>query len=723
MIVNLRPGPWRLAAAAFVCAMQPARAKESVAPGRRPAAIAPIEKKEAGKNAETVEMNFDKRDLADVIHMVSTFTQRNFILPEHLTAKITILSNAPIPADEVWSVFLAALDANGFSVYQVGSFWKLVEKKTASHSTIPLFLEPGAALPVNEQMVTKLFKLHYLDAEQLKGMLGQFGSRDSELQIFGPETLIVSDVALNLQRLERLIETLDQPGGSAGIHVVQVQFAQATALAQRLTDLFVAPAAQKGPARRALTVAGAAGEQGPISVEKIGADDRTNKLIIVCAESSFARVTEILRQLDSPVNSGGIHVYSLRNAKADELAASLQGLSPGGGAKKGAGAVPLQGSTELTGEVKITAERNTNSLLITASESDYRSLVKVIERLDLQRQQVFVEAVIMEINLQDDDTFALSAHAGDLLGSKGNMPGVLGSELGGLSSLGGVSSLSALSGFLAGLQGPALTVSGITLPSLSLVLNALQTSSDVNVISTPHVLMADNTEGEVTVGQNVPYQAAYSPASSAVTSATATTVASLSGISSLYAPIQRQNVELKLHIKPQINQGDSIRLEVEEQTEEIASVDKTLGPTTSKRSTKTTVIAQDQTTVVLGGLMQERTVRSVQKVPILGSIPILGRLFRSEETKKTKTNLLLFLTPYIIRDPSDYRRIFERKLAERAEFQKQFQGGEVGTVDYSKKPGLLERIDRGVQDELKRAENGGAGAADELVVLAPARRK
>ena len=196
------------------------------------------------------------------------------------------------------------------------------------------------------------------------------------------------------------------------------------------------------------------------------------------------------------------------------------------------------------------------------------------------------------------------------------------------------------------------------------------------------------------------------------------TVASLSGISSLYAPIQRQNVELKLHIKPQINQGDTIRLEVEEQTEEIASVDKTLGPTTSKRSTKTTVIAQDQTTVVLGGLMQERTVRSVQKVPILGSIPILGRLFRSEETKKTKTNLLLFLTPYIIRDPSDYRRIFERKLAERAEFQKQFQGGEQGTVDYSKKPGLLERIDRGVQDELKRAENGGTGAADERVVLA-----
>src|SRR5205823_11851092 len=179
--------------------------------------------------------------------------------------------------------------------------------------------------------------------------------------------------------------------------------------------------------------------------------------------------------------------------------------------------------------------------------------------------------------------------------------------------------------------------------------------------------------------QNVPFQAAYSPTSSALTSlvsgtsgtttgttnTAATSLLGLGGIGSLYAPIQRQNVELRLRIKPQINESDYVRLDVDEQTEEIASNDPVLGPTTAKRSAKTTVVAKDQETVVIGGLIQERTVRDVQKLPILGSLPVLGWLFRNETSRKTKTNLLLFLTPYIIRDQGDYRRIFERKMAER----------------------------------------------------------
>jgi len=252
----------------------------------------------------------------------------------------------------------------------------------------------------------------------------------------------------------------------------------------------------------------------------------------------------------------------------------------------------------------------------------------------------------------------------------------------------------------------------------------------VNVISTPHVIMTDNTEGEITVGQNVPFQAAYAPTASALTSLTGTgttgttstaqaSLLGLGGLGSLYAPIQRQNVELRLRIKPQINESDYVRLDVDEQTEEIASVDKQLGPTTSKRSAKTTVVAKDQETVVLGGLIQERNLRNVQKVPVLGSLPLLGWLFRNESTKKTKTNLLLFLTPYIIRDQSDYRRIFERKMAERAEFVKRFYGEETqyeAAVDYDRKPGPLSRVRRGVQQELSRYENGGPGSPDERVI-------
>jgi general secretion pathway protein D len=410
-------------------------------------------------------------------------------------------------------------------------------------------------------------------------------------------------------------------------------------------------------------------------------------------------------------------------------------VAPGGSGGGAAASADL-----FSGQVKITADKNTNSLVVIASQSDYRNLVKVVERLDIRRRQVFVEAVIMEVNLENDLDLGVSWHGGTLVkdvnfrGASGDAPLVIGSELGGLNSIGGVASLGSLGGFLAGLQGPPITVPGLNvqLPSFAILLNAMQSSSDVNVISTPHVIMTDNTEGEITVGQNVPFQAGYAPGglgtlgtgTSATTTGTGSNAAlgsvlGLGGLNSLYAPIQRQNVELRLRIKPQINEGEYVRLEVDEQTEEIASVDKTLGPTTSKRTAKTTVVAKDQETVVIGGLIQDRTTKSVQKVPVLGSLPVLGWLFRNESTKHQKTNLLLFLTPYIIRDQSDYRRIFERKMAERAEFVKRFYGEDAQyqtAIDYDRKAGPLSRLRHGVDVELNKYENGGAGGSDERVI-------
>ena len=747
----------------------------------QPTPVKPIEAKDAAKRSTGVVMNFDKRDLAEVIQFVSNYTQRNFILPERVSGKITILSNHPIPPEEVWNVFVAALDANNWAVYPIGHYWKLSEKKQSARANVPTFLEQGQEPPPIEQMVTKLFKLRYVEADQMRNTLNQFTSRDSDFQIFPPDTLIISDLGLNMRRLERLIDQLDQPGGTEEIHIVQIQYASAQALQQKLQEIFtqqgrpgtralgiaeVQPAPQPGqpPVPVAQPAQQASGGGGPVTVSKIIAEERTNKLIVIAGARSFSRVLELIRQLDLPAGGGGVNVYYLQNAKAEDVATTLQALAQGAAARRttggatppsvggyipppppgGAAAAGAATAELFSGEVKITADKTTNSLVIIASASDYRNLTKVIEKLDVPRREVLVEAVIMEVSLQDQLRIGVSAHAGTVINdvtfrnASGPAPLVFGSELGGLNSLAGVAGLASpsLSGFLAGLQGPPITVPGLglTIPSFALVLNALQTSSDVNVISTPHVTMVDNSEGEIVVGQNVPFQAAYAPnlgglglgtttgttpTTGTAAGAVAGSAIGIGGLGSLYAPIQRQNVELRLRIKPQISASDTVRLEVDEQTEEIASTDPVLGPTTSKRSAKTTVVVKDQETVVLGGLIQERTVKGVSKVPFLGSLPILGWLFRSEDTTRTKTNLLLFLTPYIIRDQSDYRRIFERKLSERAEFLKRFYGQDAGyqkQVDYERKAGMLSRLRKGVQTEMSRFEQGGPGAPDERMI-------
>jgi general secretion pathway protein D len=447
--------------------------------------------------------------------------------------------------------------------------------------------------------------------------------------------------------------------------------------------------------------------------------------------------------VDVPTDAGGrINVYPLENADAEELASTLQTLAQGTANRPRTPTPqapinvnrPNPVAAELfSGEVKISADKATNALVIVASQADFRNIIRVIEQLDIPRRQVFVEAVIMEVNLDRNAEFGINFHSGYKLTADGNtVPGLFGTKYTkqGLPPSFSLANLASFGGFLAGLQGPVipeLQKLGIDIPAFGVVLHALQQSSDVNVLSTPHILTSDNEEAEITVGQNVPFQSGFSPTSlgGVLGGGTGTTggvnpslLGSLGGLGSAFAPITRQNVELKLTVKPQINESDFIRLVINEQTEEIASSDPVLGPTTSKRSAKTTVVAKDQETVVIGGIMQDRTIESVSKVPVLGDIPLLGHLFRETSRRKTKTNLLLFLTPYIIKDQSDFRAIFERKMKERQQFVEQFYGQVPGydvAVDFSRKPGPLSRMNQSVLREQQKAENGGPGVRGERI--------
>jgi general secretion pathway protein D len=729
-------------------------------------------------------LTFNKADIVDVLEQASRWTCRNFVYTEDVArGKITLLSKTAVTADEAYAAFLAALNSNNIAVYATGRYYKLIRNADAKKNPIPTYTDGESGTPANEQPLTKVVKLQYSDADQLRGILGNFISpQGADIQSIPPDTLIITDIGLNLRRLERIIESIDKAGAGDLVRIVQVRFASAKDIADKLNQIFQAQSgAAGGRARRSMmaaspgatqparpgpvvapTVTPGAGAPVEVSVSKILPDDRTNKLIIIADDKSFGRILELVEQLDVPTSAdGGIHVVFLKNANAEDLAQTLSNLAQGQAKKPGApggapvvpGAVTPAGirpgatpgapagagadvpSELFSGDVKITSDKTQNALLVQASGADFSAIQRLIDKLDRPRRQVFVEAVIMEVNLRDETHFGVGAHTAATFkykGQNGVLP--LASEPGSVSSL-NLSSVVSLGGFLTGFVGPVsaeLKDLGLNLPSIGVLVQALQSNSDVNVLSTPHIVATDNEDSEITIGQNVPFQAGFAPqglssllGGAGATGANQSTLGSalgLGGLSSLYAPIQRQNVELRLKIKPQINEGGNVRLTIEEQTEEIADRDPQLGPTTAKRSVKTQIVARDQSTIVLGGMYQERNVRSVRKIPFLGSLPVIGWLFRDTQNTKQKTNLLLFLTPYIIRDEADYRRIYEKKRREQQEFTEQFYGRRAGfevDVDFTRKAGPYSRLHRGVEEESRKLENGGGGGPDERVTSPP----
>jgi general secretion pathway protein D len=709
---------------------------------------------------------FNKADIIDLLEQASRWTCRNFAYTEEVVrGKITLLSKTPVTAEEAYAAFLAALNTNGIAMYQTGKYWKLVRIADAKKVPIPTLLGDDSEYPAVEQPVTKLFRLRYVEPDQLRAVLGNFTSpQGADIQTIQPDILLVTDISLNIRRIERLLEALDRPGSNDLVRTIQVQYAPARDIADKVNQIFVQTPGQPGKGSRRTVIGGVAptgaapgtppagggAESSEISISKVVADERTNKLIIISDEKSYQRIVELVRQLDTPTaGEGTIHVIFLKNANAEDLSSTLQNLASGASRRSGSSGSPVppvpgaaaltsppgvsaprsgsSGSAELfSGEVKVTADKPSNSLVVIASASDFAVVQRLIEKLDRPRRQVFVEAVIMEVDISNTSDIGVGMHLAipvNTPNGKGFIP--IGLEPGKVNSLNPSSALQ-LGGFLSGLVGPvsAELKDIFPFPSVGVVIQALQSNSDVNVLSTPHLIAQDNEESEIVVGQNVPFQAGYNPGfntnAGTTGSGTNNTLASAYAVS-LIAPIQRQNVDLKLKIKPQIHEGDMVRMDIEESQEEIVSNDPTLGPTTAKRSVKTKVVVKDQSTIVIGGLVQDRNLTSVSKVPLLGDIPILGWAFRSTNTIKKKTNLLLLLTPYIIRDQSDFRRILERKQREQRELYELYYGKkpEFTLAEGSSRPGPLTRIRQQVQAENQKIENGGSGSPGEKTMRPP----
>ena len=714
-----------------------------------------------------VNFNF-KGDIKELVQTISETTCKNFILTNKVRSqKFEIVSPTPITVDEAWRAFLSALEANDFSLIRVGRYYKVIQSTDSTRSPVPIYEKPGSS-PVQDRMVTVIWKLRYGgDINKTVNYLNIFKSGKGQIHPFDvTNTIIATDYGTSIARLERILKEIDVPGALEQVHVVPVEFASATEIAEKLTQVFEPSAGGKTRGRAAKKTSSprlsvpkgkrakgkgkrasdSAQPEMKASVSKILADERTNKLIIIASESSFRQIMELKRELDIPETGvdGQIHVLRLKHADAEELASTLANLAqgrPGGQQRRpttGRGRQPAasqgQGAALFQGEVKITADKATNSLVITASKSDLASVRRVVEKLDVPRLQVFVEAAILEVSMRRDRQLGVGAHVIPTPTIDGEpAPFVIANtpdgDLSSLLALLNPTGLAALPGFVGALGGPtaAGTEDLITggLPSVGVIFQALQTSNDVNVISTPHLLTMDNEEAEIQVAERRPFPSGLTLGGlgglgGATGGQAGQALGNLGGLGLNQVSINREDIGLTLKVKPQINDEDYVRLEIDQELSDVAGLDAVTQQTiTTKRTAKTTVVVRNQDSVVIGGLVRDRETLDEGKTPLLGDIPLIGWLFKRQQKQVEKVNLVLILTPYIIRGPADFRKIFERKMSERKEFLDRFYGLSEeyrALIDWDRKVGPLGSYRHRMRQAMSKLENDGVGTTTEEAI-------
>lgn len=638
---------------------------------------------------QLVKFNLEEADLSELVKYISVLTGRRFIVnPKLRTIKATVSSPTPVTLEEAYQVFLSILDINGMTVIPNGRFLKIVDSGGITSQATPIIAR-GAPVAETDTYVTRLYRLKNISSDEAVKFLTKFKSKEGDLSAYGPgNLLIITDTGTQIARLIRILEEIDVGGAGQQMWIQPVN-GDATEMAKRVTELL---GVGKDPA-------------APGALNKVMADAKTNSLIIVGTEDSYLRLLELLKRLDEKaMGSGRVRVVPVQNAVAQELATTLTQMLASA-QKDGA----TDGSGMFEGPVKVTADPPTNSLIITSSSRDYATVRLVLDKLDAPRRQVFIEAVIMDLSVSDSSTLGLAFHGGKQFGGDSAVGRSL--LLGGFQAGSSATfpDVSALQGFAAGLKGPdipgteSLLGTGRSVPAFGIVLNALASSGKSNILATPHIIATDNVQAEINIGENIPLQnnvggsalSALAGGANAQGGGNAAALLGALGGGGFSAP--RQDVGNRIRITPHINESNQVRLEIDQESSAAGAASGSLGAVSiTKRTAQTTLVVEDQQTVVIGGLTRDEDVTSREKVPVLGDIPVLGALFRRSTTRKSKANLLLILTPYVIRSQDDLRKIFERKMQERQEFLDRnfvFSGDDWKPPrDYSRSNGVVEDV-------------------------------
>jgi general secretion pathway protein D len=670
-----------------------------------PARAQPAAPPAAGPTAtdDQVQLDFNDVELSVVIDTIARLTGKNFIYDDRVRGRVTIVSPTKITVAEAYAVFESVLQVKGFTTVQgPGGAIKVIPLREAKESNVET-VRGGTAPPESDRFITRLIPLRYIDAEAIAETLKPLVSKDASLVAYAPtNTVILTDAATNISRILSIVRSIDVETFKEELSVIELRHADAATMAQQLSEIFgadvadAAAGASRLPTRaRRPTQAGVQPGSAELATKgqvRIITDERTNALIVLASRQRTAEIREVVYRLDVPVKGGGrIHVYYLKYADAEELANTISallsgqpaaptggGLSAGigaqttlGGASAGAAQALRSSISELAGGVTVTADPPTNSLLIQASQEGFSTLSQVIAQLDIPRPSVLVEALVMEVDVTDSIDLGFSGLARITQGDGDNFvigsltDTVLGSEEG--DTTGGVLDdlVAALAENSANFVGGAAIQSGTTL--IQGLIRASAVVNGTNILSAPHILTLDNEEAEIKVGDNIPI------ISSRVQSAAGIDTTDDDATNSLATSqnIERQDIGITLRVTPQISEGDTLRLEI---FQEVTAVNEALtgvtgsaqevGVALSNRKIENVVTVADEETVVIGGLIDETQQDTESKVPWLGDVPILGWLFKTTGDRIQKRNLLVFLTPHIIRNKAQHAQQTIRKREE-----------------------------------------------------------
>lgn len=632
------------------------------------------------QNGSQATLNLKDADINTLIATVSELTGKNFIIDPRVKGKVTVLSSSPMSTEGIYETFLAVLQVHGYAAIPAGEAIKIIPEVNAKQDGAP---NPGADRLAPDDVVTRVFTVDNVPAAQLVPILRPLVPQYGHLAASAPSNmLIISDRAANVDRLREIIRKIDQ-SSDREFELFKLENASARDMAQTLTTL-TQQANKTDPTTSPPTIL---------------ADERTNSLLVGGDKATRNQFRRIIAELDVPLeDSGSTQVIYLRFASAESLGPVLQGYveqvaaGEGGGQQQGARSAPL---------VKVIPEPDTNSLVITAPPKIMRSVKDVVAQLDIRRAQVLVEAIIAEVSESKSRELGIDTVVFDE--DRIATANIL--DSGTLRALQGVAG--AATGSITGAAATALIEQGITLAggridrnatSFVFLLKALAGDGNTNILSTPTLVTMDNEEAEISVGQEVPFLSG---------SFSNTGTANTTGVVNPFQTIDRKDVGITLGITPQINEGDTIQLKISQEVSAISAGSAgAVDLVTNKRSLNTTVMVDSGQILVLGGLIDDQVQETERRTPILGSIPILGNLFKFRSVTKDKRNLMIFIRPVVLRDPSTANYYTRQKYDTIRSIQQNARDGGISILGGAERP-ILEDYPQNVPPPPRGGRDSG----------------